>query len=186
MSYLTKLLSSVKNNLYGYLILATAAFIGTLVAALKVQGSRLHRAQVDLLDAKLKPTLDLTKAKEAEDFSRYQKALESYLKAGGTLLLCLFLASPTPALAEVKECQEALSACDTLQRTQAEHIRLLEDANAQWRRMAEKAPGDSPLPLIISSGASGAVAGALMGATLGLGIGAGVGLAIGFIIDRVR
>jgi hypothetical protein len=47
-------LENIRLSLTQWLWLSTAAVIGFLVAALRIQGSRLHKAQIDALKAAIK------------------------------------------------------------------------------------------------------------------------------------
>lgn len=71
-------MQSIKLTLTQWVIVSLAATVGLLVAALRLQGSRLHYAQLQLLEANYNAqdqTDDeaVAKAKEA-----YKKALDSY------------------------------------------------------------------------------------------------------------
>jgi hypothetical protein len=65
---------SISLSLYDYGLLSIALLIGGLVVALKVQGSRLHAAQVALLAARLD-------AQIVSDDKSISKAMDDYNKA---------------------------------------------------------------------------------------------------------
>jgi len=68
-----------------YLLVGLAAMVGLLVAALKLQGSRLHKAQVQLLDQKFDAQSKAAQAKVDATKMDYLKQLQAYKDAGGTI-----------------------------------------------------------------------------------------------------
>jgi hypothetical protein len=66
-----------------YLIVGLAAIVGLLVAALKLQGSRLHKTQVQLLDQQW--DVKTASAQEAVNKAKlaYHAARKAYTDAGG-------------------------------------------------------------------------------------------------------
>jgi hypothetical protein len=77
--------SSIKSSAGEYLAVAITTLITGLVAALKLQGSRLHKAQVDLLASKLQASQDSAQAEVVQAQDAYLKALANYNNAGGKL-----------------------------------------------------------------------------------------------------
>lgn len=78
-------LKNLKLSGVEWLVVSAGLAIGALVVALRVQGSRLHAAQIALLAQALE-----TKEQKAEEDSttalaRYDRAKEAFLKAGGEL-----------------------------------------------------------------------------------------------------
>lgn len=83
MSKVLDFLGNLHLSLLQWLLLSASTVIGGLVIALKAQGSRLHKAQVQLLSiqystAIVKQDADVEKAKEA-----YRTALGLYTAKGG-------------------------------------------------------------------------------------------------------
>lgn len=78
-------LGNLKLSLTQWLGALAAGAIGLLVLALKIQGSRLHRAQVQLLEVKLDGPVDDADKLQGAALGKYQRALEAYKKAGGSL-----------------------------------------------------------------------------------------------------
>lgn len=83
LSKLTGFLSGLKLSATEWLLVGSATIIAGLVAALKLQGSRLHKAQVDLLSQKFQVTNDKLSKQSSDAHEAYQKALGSYLDARG-------------------------------------------------------------------------------------------------------
>lgn len=83
MSTLLSWLSSLRLSLIQWTTLILAGTVGALVIALKAQGTRLHRAQIQLLLATMNQTDTakeeaVTRAREA-----FQAAMKDYMDAGG-------------------------------------------------------------------------------------------------------
>lgn len=68
-----------------YLLVGLAAMVGLLVAALKLQGSRLHKAQVELLNQKFEAQSKAAQDKVNSAKMDYLKALKDYSAAGGSV-----------------------------------------------------------------------------------------------------
>lgn len=85
MSTILSFLSNFKASLSEYLAVAIAGAIAFTVAAFKLQGSRLHKAQVDLLATKLQVSRDAADKATNAAQANYQQALKAYQDAGGTL-----------------------------------------------------------------------------------------------------
>lgn len=85
MSKMLSFFASIKLSLAEYAGITVALVIGCLVAALRLQGSKVHKLQVQLLDNNL--TAKQLKASDQTDAAaaKYKGALEDYFKAGGTL-----------------------------------------------------------------------------------------------------
>lgn len=179
-------LKGLKMTAQDYLIAAVVAIVGALVAALKIQGFRLHRAQVLLLknqiDAKEAAQADITQ----KAYDAYKDALGSYLKAGGVLILMIaLLLSPTQSRAASEspealvQCPYALSMCNRLQSAQQAQIKGLQDDLGKLEKQAV-AQGDTDVALsTVSGGVGGGLAGLIMLATKGLLIGGLVGGLVG-------
>lgn len=191
-----------------WLITAIVAIIGGLVAALKIQGFQLHRAQVQLLKAHIE-------AKEARNaevtqkaYDTYKTALDSYLKAGGTLLVLAFLWSPITAQAMVQyadvgngpsqvtpadnepllpKCVEALSDCDKLQQAQVKQIEgmvkdmtdLENQVTNQFGAGLKAGAAAGGVVGGVTGVAAFAVKGLVVGGVLGALVGLGIGLLVG-------
>ena len=126
LGYIKGLRLSTTEGLY----IAGAAIVAVIVAAFKIQGSALHRAQVQLLMQNV--ASKESRAAETTDLSRdkYLAARTAFLKAGGTLLLlvCLLLPSPSPAQNSpdlLPRCEEAVRTCNTLVDDQDSQIKGL-------------------------------------------------------------
>lgn len=126
MSTILSFFNRIRLNLTQWLVVTVALVIAGLVEALRIQGSRLHKAQVALLEqSAAKGTQEAQKA--------YDDAKAAYLRAGGTLILALCLALPThsPAGGDpnlLPACELALQACDQLVTAQKDQIKVLEQA----------------------------------------------------------
>jgi hypothetical protein len=68
-----------------YVIVGLVAMVGLLVAALKLQGSRLHKAQVALLDEQW--TMKAANAQDTVNKAKlaYHAARKNYTDAGGSM-----------------------------------------------------------------------------------------------------
>lgn len=73
--------SSISLNLTQWVILSMATVIGGLLAALSLQGSRLHKAQVQLLEQHLQGVSDGDDAGIKTSRDRFTAALNAYRKA---------------------------------------------------------------------------------------------------------
>jgi hypothetical protein len=110
-------LRGIKLSLADWLAITIVGAFSGLMAALKIQGTRLHKAQVALLEQTAAQGTQTAK-------DQYQTALTAFLKAGGTLLLLLCLSTPAAAQ-PYAQCQTALSACDKLVKQQDVQITTL-------------------------------------------------------------
>ena len=86
--------NSVIQNPAEYLAMAAAAVIAGLVAALQLQGTKLHRAQVKLLAVQLQSKQDRAAEDVASTKDAYRDALNTFIQAGGKLLLIAALLLP--------------------------------------------------------------------------------------------
>lgn len=73
-----ELLSKIKMTLGQWLGLLAASIIGVLVLALKLQGSRLHKAKIDLLREQVHGNMEKNAAATEAARKRYQEALDEY------------------------------------------------------------------------------------------------------------
>ena len=194
-------LKTVQMSAAEWIIITVATVIAGLVTALKIQGSRLHRAQVKLLEVQL----DSKQARAAQDTDAarqvYRDALAQFRKAGGKigLLLCLFISPPArsvelrsdgpngPSL--LPKCESALSACDRLVKTQDIQIQQLQDSIKLWKKQAQDGSQSlSPVWLGVGAGAMAGIAtGGILGANkagmvVGVAVGGIVGLGVGFLL----
>ena len=143
MSKILSFLDSFRLTLAQWASLSAVAIIGGLIAALKLEGSRVHRLQVQLLETQSQQQLDQAKAATQTALDRYTAARQAYLKAGGVLLLILCLGLTPPARGGqvdplLPKCQSALSACDALVNAQQSQIAILNKQVDQWKKEAEK------------------------------------------------
>lgn len=139
MSKILSYLDSIKLTLAQWGIVSVVTIIGGLVALLKLQGSRLHKAQIKLLDQNFTYKLDTAAKNTKNAGTAYQTAKDAYLNAGGTLLLMLCLVgSQVRGDDLLPKCQYALSACDTLVKTQQTENTILKNAVEQWKKEAVK------------------------------------------------
>lgn len=83
MTSLINFASNLKLTLTQWLLLALAAIAAGLVIALKVQGTELHKLQVQLLEAHLAASLQKPQADVDAARARFQDALNHYVEAGG-------------------------------------------------------------------------------------------------------
>lgn len=151
-------LNNVKLSFTQWLGFLGATLIGVLVIALRIQGSRLHRAQIKLLDQDWKAKE--ANASELTDLARerYRAAVYDYLQAGGKwLLIACLLLSPLPSRGEeaqgdpsvlLPKCVNALQACDNLTTSQDNQIKLLQKEVEDWRDKAETEDGKSLLDFV--------------------------------------
>lgn len=188
-------IKGLKLNAQDAAIAAIVALIGGLVAALKLQGYQLHKAQVQLLKGQIE-------AKEARNadisqkaYDTYKDALNSYIKAGGTWLVLMFLWLPHPLRAaervtncpQLQKCVNVLQDCDKLQQAQhAQIVELLQDQAKLENKVVSEEMGQSKAAAasgavvgIIGGACLWSVKGALIGGPVGAVIGLGVGLLLG-------
>lgn len=85
MTTILSLLRNLKLTLVEWLALSLAVAFGGLVAALKVQGSRLHAAQVELLQQRLQAREQQDAKDSTAALAVYQKERDAYVDAGGAL-----------------------------------------------------------------------------------------------------
>lgn len=78
MSLITNWLSGVKLTFTQWIGASAALVIGVLVAALRLQGTRLHRTQTELLAAQFGRTMDQQDAKVEAAKKAWQEALQAY------------------------------------------------------------------------------------------------------------
>lgn len=78
MNILFTFLSNLKLSLQQYIYFTVALVVGGLVVALRVQGSKLHKAQVQVLQFHYGATMDQQDGKVEASRERYLKALEAY------------------------------------------------------------------------------------------------------------
>ena len=74
-------LKDLKLSLESYGALSLAALVGFLVLALKLQGGKLHKAQVELLRATVENQQDAEDARVASLRSAFNKAYQAYKDA---------------------------------------------------------------------------------------------------------
>ncbi len=187
-------LSNLKLNAQDYAITAVVALIGGLVAALKLQGFQLHRAQVQLLKGQIE-------AKEARNadisqkaYDTYKDALNSFIKAGGTLLVLMSLWLPLPTHAAVvgysctllPACINALNDCDKLQQAQHAQIAELLQDQAKLESKVVSEENGQPKAALAAGGVVGVIGGACLwsvkGALIGGPVGAMIGLGVGLLL----
>lgn len=72
------ILSNIKLSIEQYVGIMAAAAIGLLVLALRIKGSQLHKAQVDLLRSQYANALGKEDGLVAAARSKYLRALEDY------------------------------------------------------------------------------------------------------------
>ena len=186
-------LSKLNMTIQDYAIMAVVAIIGGLVAALKLQGFQLHRAQVQLL----KGQIEAKEARNAEvtqkAYDTYKDALNSYIQAGGTLLVLAFLwFLPTQARADVgqscpleSKCSTALKACDALQVAQGNQIKEMRgDITTLENKVVSEEHSKVDVGTV-SGGVSGAIVGGAIGGLKGFFIGGPVGLCVGIAIGTL-
>ena len=78
MSTILTYLSTLKLSVQQWIILSGATLIGALVVALELQGTRLHKAQVDLLEANLRSKLSVDDSNVQAAQAAFDKALAEY------------------------------------------------------------------------------------------------------------
>ncbi len=78
-------LNNLKLSLMQWISIGAAGAIGLLVLALRIQGSRLHKAQISLLEVKTDGPVDEADKLRGAALGRYQRELQKYKDAGGTL-----------------------------------------------------------------------------------------------------
>lgn len=83
MKTLITYLGNLRLSLTQWGLLTASVIIGGLVAALRLQGSRLHSAQVSLLTDHLNNTQAQYDQKVATSKARFQASLDAYNKAMG-------------------------------------------------------------------------------------------------------
>jgi hypothetical protein len=71
-------ISQLKLSLQGWALITLTVAVGALVALLRLQGSKLHAAEVALLAAQLKARQDQDDAKVADAMKRYIEAKRAY------------------------------------------------------------------------------------------------------------
>jgi hypothetical protein len=161
-------LRSFKLTLVQWGAVTGAAIIAVLVAALRIQGSRLHKAQVDLLDAKLKAKADKLAEVTKTDKEAYQNALKSFIQAGGKLLLVMAILAPPPAYSDpvdplLPKCEAALGACNKVTVDQDAQIEDYKHQVEQWKKQADRGDQISPVTVGVVSGLVGVFLGIFLG-----------------------
>ena len=73
-------LKNLKLSITQWLGVTAAAVIGFLVLALKLQGSKLHKAKVDLLKERLDRKIDEKTKKVRAARKKFQDAMDDYLE----------------------------------------------------------------------------------------------------------
>lgn len=133
------------------LAMMAAVVIGVLFSDLQLQRARLHKAQIDLLDAQTKPQEAQAASAVISATESYQTQLKDFLQAGGVLMLVLCIAAG-PAWAEntvslssqlppaplIDKCEHTLRACDTVVNFQQSQINILLANEKLWRDKAIK------------------------------------------------
>jgi hypothetical protein len=74
------LLKTIKLSVEQYIIVTLVAGVGLLVLALRLQGSRLHKAKVSLLKERVNRSIELNDANVKIKRQLYKKAKEEYTK----------------------------------------------------------------------------------------------------------
>lgn len=77
-NYIILFLSTIKLTVTQWLLIMMAGTIGVLVVALRLQGSKLHKAQVTILTTNLNNSIKQSEAKTAEASHRFDKAYQAY------------------------------------------------------------------------------------------------------------
>jgi hypothetical protein len=85
LSYLASTLKSLRLSLAEWLALTAAVIVGGLVAVLKVQGSQLHAAQLQLLSQRLDAKAQKANSDTATALAVYDREKQAFLDAGGKL-----------------------------------------------------------------------------------------------------
>lgn len=83
MSMILTVLKTIKLSLAQYAALVAATLIGGLVLALKLQGSRLHAAQLQLLQIHVNSSLEKPQEVVDKARERYNQAMTAYKASGG-------------------------------------------------------------------------------------------------------
>lgn len=83
MSYITQLIGSIKLSITQIALGLLAGAVGVLVILLKIQGSKLHKAQVALLEQSFHSTMDQQDAKVDAAKAAFDAARNKYYDAGG-------------------------------------------------------------------------------------------------------
>ena len=83
MTTLLSYLSTLRLSLVQWITLILAGAVGALVVALKAQGTRLHRAQIQLLLATMNQSDTAKEAAVVKARDSFQAAMKEYLDAGG-------------------------------------------------------------------------------------------------------
>lgn len=81
MSKLLSVFGSIRLTLTQWVLISMATMIGGLVLALRLQGSRLHKAQVELLGQHLDGVLDKDFTSIDISADRYARASQAYKEA---------------------------------------------------------------------------------------------------------
>ncbi len=72
--------NNIKLSLTQWLLLLLATTVGALVAALRLQGSQLHKAQVDLLESRVDNTIANDEEARVAAVQKFQAAYTAYLR----------------------------------------------------------------------------------------------------------
>lgn len=188
-------LSDLKLSVTQWLGVMAAIVIGGLVAALKLQGSRLHRAQLKILEQ------DRDRAQEKADGSafeagkRYHEALNEFLNAGGKLLLLAALALSSPAIYGsdssdlLPKCVKALNACNDYLAAKDAQIKALQDSVEAYKKAAGVGQPERRAGTVLTAsvaGGAGGCAGSAAGhadVLVGCAVGGVIGFLIGLAVD---
>lgn len=181
-----------------YLFLALASAISALILAFELQGSRLHKAQVQLMDQRLKSKGDRLAQATQNDKDAFRDALNSFIRAGGTFLLFMGLLTPhsassAPPGPTLAQCEHTLGLCSKVVGDQDSQIKDLQYQVAQWKKEAYKGQSDPSVLFgsVIAGGLGGAgvevvegdgTTGVFRGAIVGIA----VGLTIGLLMEALR
>lgn len=78
-------LKGVRLSITGWLVVSMGLAIGVLVAALKLQGSRLHKAKLKLIEKEIDVRDDQDSHKVFDALEKYTKSLKDFQDAGGKI-----------------------------------------------------------------------------------------------------
>lgn len=161
---MTKLLSylgQVKLSIQQYTLIILSGAVGILVLMLKLQGSKIHSLQIQLLTQQFKTIDDSDDAAIASAKARLQSAKEAFLKASKTLLIALISASllfggprvqAKPQESPIKACKALMAACDE---TIALEDKEINDLKSQLKTIAaQKDPSHIPAWVYLTLGAA--------------------------------
>jgi purine-cytosine permease-like protein len=81
MSSILTFLGNLRLTVEQWLLLCLSAAMGALVVAFELQGSKLHKTQVELLRAQFGNAMSLQDSKVGSAKQAFEDALEAYIKA---------------------------------------------------------------------------------------------------------